>query len=153
VEGVKIRVSALRLLNASCALGNTVIVVHSYLPSSPNPCITVKKDGKRVSKVPLELYQQGTLLSKSPFWNSITNDEGTICTPELPDGIYEIYAKSGRRNAELDIEVSKNDEVTGFEMALPLPDQLLAAAGSPIAAWVHEFRGVVEDATGAVIRR
>jgi len=132
-------------------MANTVIEFRSYLPSSPNPCFIVMKNGKRASEIPLDLYQQGTILGKSPYWKSVTNGDGIACPSELPDGKYEIFAKSARRSAELDIDVSKKNEVNGFEIALHLSDQLDAAVRTPTAIWVQAFRGVIQDASGAVM--
>jgi hypothetical protein len=136
---------------ASCAMANTVIQLHSYLPSSSNPCFTVMKNGKRASDISLELYQQGATLGKSPYRQSVTNRDGITCLSELPDGKYEIFAKSARRSAELDIDVSKKNEVGGFEIALHLSDQIDAAARTSTPISVQALRGLIQDASGAVM--
>lgn len=141
------------VLSAVCAMANTVIEIRSYLPSSPDPCFTVLKNGKHASEMPVRLYEPGASPGKFPYWSSLTNKDGIACSPELPDGKYEIYVVSGRRSAELDIDVTKSNKVSGFEIALVIPDQLRAAAAAPVATWVHEFRGQVEDANGGVIPR
>jgi hypothetical protein len=141
---------ALLVLCVSCATANTVIEIRSYLPSSPNPCFTVLKNRKRVSGIAVKLYQQNRR-GESPYWASLTNKDGIACPSELPEGKYEIYVISGRRSGELDIDVAKNNDVGGFQIALLLPDQLRSAAAVPVTTWVREFKGVVEDATGGVI--
>jgi hypothetical protein len=153
VEGVKSVIITFLLLSASYAAGNTVVVIRSYLPSSPYPCVTVSRNGKRVSDLPITVYQSGTRLGQSAYWTSSTNKDGIVCPPELPEGKYEIYATSGRRSAELDLEVSKGNNVTGFELALVLPGSLQAAIEAPITIWVQQLRGVVQDASGAVIQK
>ena len=141
-------IGTLVAFGASWAMANTVIVIHSYLPSSPNPCIAVERHGKRVRDLPVKLYQAGTNPGNSACWASSTNKDGMICPSNLADGKYEIYTVSGRRSAELDLDVGKDNEVSAFKMVLRLSDQLGTAARAPVAIWAQQFRGVVEDASG-----
>jgi hypothetical protein len=142
---------ALVVLCVSYAIPNTVIEIRSYLPSAPDPCFIVLKNGKRVGGISIEVYKEGTVLGKSPYWKSLTNGDGIACPSELTEGKYEVFARLARRSSELDIEVSKKNGVAGFEMALRLPDQLDAAARASTKISLQTFRGVVEDASGAVM--
>ena len=150
VEAVKTMVATLVLFGASCAMANTVVVVRNYLPSSSTPCFTTLKNDEPVSGVELVLYQNRNGM-RALLWKSVTSKDGTACSPELVDGQYEIYANLGRRTAEVDIQVNKNNDFSRFPMTLVLPDQLRAAAESPVKIWMQDFRGVAKDTIGAVI--
>ena len=131
-------------------MAETVVVNRSYLPSSPNPCFTVRRNGKQAAGVDVRLYAEKSS-PQSPYWKSLTKDNGVACVSTLPEGKYEFIAISGRRDAEVDIEVSKKSETSEFQMTLALPYRLQSVVEAPVQLWLQQLRGVVEDPSGAVI--
>ena len=131
-------------------MAESVAVIRSYLPSSPNPCFTVQKNSKPAGGVDVRLYGEKSP-PQAPYWKSVTNDNGAACLSALPEGKYEFIATSGRRGAEVDFEVSKKNAASEFPMTLVLPDRLQSAVEAPVQLWLQQLRGVVEDPSGAII--
>jgi hypothetical protein len=141
------------LIVAGIAVGECVEVQPFYEPSSANVRIATVRNGDPLKNVKVELHR--------PEWQQnfslSTNDDGVAMLLALRTGKQCITAMApDETSAELCLDVSSNTKgkITSFSIELPpsaAQQELAKAEDRPIDDRVQEFRGIVEDPSGAVL--
>jgi hypothetical protein len=150
-----VSVAALYLFFAGLAFGECVTIeTRKPLPSSGTVRIDAFVDGKPRPDATLEVF----LTDKERIASLRTDIHGNAVLPPLKPGFYSIFASSGEDlRAELYLEVLGNakNEMGAFSLELvSFPDTqaaLRTAKTMPAGKQIQEFKGVVEDQSGAAV--
>jgi hypothetical protein len=141
---------------ASSARATTVVLVSPSCSSSPHVVIAMTQSGKTMAGVHLDLYRE-IENGEKPYWTGGSDADGLAKLPELPGGRYRVFADAGKEGAGMSLLVSGEGQKTvRCEMSLlPLavPETFATLAAGAPQIRLSEFRGVVQDETGAVIPR
>ena len=89
-------------------------------------------------------------------WSGLTGPHCIAKVPELLPGNYRVVADSGKLDTTMLLSVSGNDSGMACEMKLMPPDAPKTVDSLPeqtASIRLREFRGVVQDNSGAVIQR
>src|SRR5208282_1797229 len=123
---------------------------------SQNAVIAVTKLGEAVPGVHLEIYRE-IQNGERPAWSGLTDKNGIATLIDLRPGRYRVFADAGLLDATMYLTVAEDAAgESRCEIKLTPPE---AAERPPVLAkqtasiTVHEFRGVVQDESGAVIPR
>ena len=146
-------IAACCLVMTGLAVGLCVTVEPNDKPSSQNVQVTTVRNGKPLKNVKLEVLalgaQKGFLLS--------TNDDGVAMLPALHPGKQCIAATtpdSVTRGLCLDVSLDAKGKTSSFAIDLPptqTQQELAKAETMPVHDRVQEFRGNVQDPSGAVV--
>ena len=147
---------ALGMLATGSAAANTVVVVSvQRCSSSPNAVIAVTEKDRGSRGAHLDIYRE-IEHGERPAWAGLTDKHGVAKPPELVPGTYRIVADSGKLDATMFLTVSNDgDDTARCEIKLTPPDAPRAFDSLPEPSAnisVRELRGVVQDASGAVIQ-
>jgi hypothetical protein len=147
---------------ANISAAETVVLVQAAFCSlSQHPIILAWQSGRTVEGARIDIYRKidnGEKLA----WSGRTDQRGVARPGELEPGSYRLLAYSGNLSAEMRLGVSNNGEggATCEVMFVPpisaeqqQKDRLAVLVRDAPRIELREFRGVVEDATEAVIPR
>jgi hypothetical protein len=147
---------ALGILATGSAAANTMVVESVQRCSSlPNGIIAVTEMDRGVRGVHLDIYRE-IEHGERPAWGGLTDKHGVVKPPELAPGTYRIVADFGKLDATMFMTVgSDGGNAARCEIKLAPPDTS-KAVDLPLEPTseirVQEFRGVVQDESGAVIQ-
>ncbi len=142
---VAIAVWCVALVGSVCAE-----IVPIYRPSPPNLEVIVMCKGKPAAQVPVTFNLYSRPGDKS-YWSGSTDANGRLFPPKLSPGKYYISAETGKRYAELYINVTeRKTERATFVMKLYVPF-VGKAEDALVTTQVSDFHGVVLDPAGAVL--
>jgi len=149
--------AALPLVCAGLSFGECVEVsTQKALPSSGNVRVTAFLEGRPRAGATVEVF----LTDKEHVASLRTDIRGVAVLPQHKPGFYSILAASGEDfHADLYLQVTENpkEAASAFPMEL-LPftfhdtqSALRTAETMPVNEKLQEFKGVVEDQSGAVV--
>jgi hypothetical protein len=165
---VKVSTAAFCCLFLSSMAWSETVVVYAGLGypqlSSSHVQIAVMLDGKPVKGARVDVYEWNRIRNSDGLlrFTGLTNDKGVATPPALVAGDYRVLGTLGDVSALLLLWVTdERTEMTTLSMmdltALAHQDQEIQEAavkraeGLPIRDRVRAFRGVVVDASGALI--
>jgi hypothetical protein len=145
------------LLNASATSACDVVVVVNSQPSSQRVQIKTMQNGNPIKDVKIEVF---TMDNQLRLFSLSTNDQGVASLPTLSPARYLIAATAvGGLGADLVLDVSKRlgHKKSLFLMELsvrppPPPtieEKMTGAEKAPSRESVKEFRGILQDPSGA----
>ena len=144
------------MIAVGTAGANTVVVVSvQSCAASPHAEIVVTRLGKGIRGVHLDIYRE-IENGERPAWGGVTGRHGIAKVPELQLGKYRVVAAFGKLDATMFLQASDDAGVARCEIKLPPPDAPIRPNPLPAptaSVRAREFRGVVEDESGAVIPR
>jgi carboxypeptidase family protein len=148
------------LLFASFAAAECVEVVPLKPQlSSTDVTIVASADGKPAARAAVEVLVHGN----ETLFFLVADDRGVVKLPRLKPGDYSVVATSGDNLQSQMILLHVSDDANGAASAflMDLKPQTLpsaapaiaSAAKAPVSERVREFKGVVQDPTGAAVSR
>jgi hypothetical protein len=136
------------------AAADTVVVIPQSCSSASNPVIAVTQQGRAVRSAHLDIYRE-IERGERPAWGGLTDKHGVAKPPDLPPGKYRVVADSGKMRATKFLTISSDDGTASrceIKLTPPDPPRVFGSPPEQIASIrVLEFRGVIEDPTGAVL--
>ena len=152
-----VSLAALSLVSAGLSFGECVeVTARKALPSSGNVRVAVFLEGRPRAGATVEVF----LTDKEHGASLRTDIHGVAVLPQLKPGFYSILASSGEDfHADLNLQVPENPKATASAFSMELlpfafPDTqsaLRTAETMPVTEKLQEFKGVVEDQSGAVV--
>lgn len=150
-----ISVAALSLVLAGLVSGECIeVTAQKTLSSSGNVRITAFQEGKPREGATVEVF----LKDKEHIASLRTDAQGVAVLPPLKPGFYSISASAGEDfRADLYLQVFEKTVTSSFSLELQSVSfvdtqaALRASEAMPVNERIQEFKGVVEDQSGAVV--
>ncbi len=144
------------MASGSAAADTVVVVSVQRCSSPPHALIKVTELGKGIRSAHLDVYHE-IEHGERPAWAGLSDKHGVATLPELEPGDYRVVADYGKLNATMFLTVSGDGGgAARCEIKLTPPDAPRTPDSLPeqtASIRVRQFRGVIEDTAGGVIRR
>jgi hypothetical protein len=135
---------------------NSVVVVSVQRCSSQsNVIFEVTRKGKGISHARVDIYQE-IEHGERPAWAGTTAARGIARPSQLVPGEYRVVADFRKADATMFLHVTSSENIGRCEIKLdpPDPSKTLDSVTEPtVSITARNFRGVIQDDSGAVLPR